>query len=117
MTMESGDPWWTIRLLDGNRLFCEAGSIIQISGESETSERSDEEKKVMDFANQCEERWGDPRIDPIAGECKKCQFFRFIDMDFMVGYGVCANADSGLDGRVVSVVSGCPSFQPWQIEA
>lgn len=110
MELTPGDPQWGIRLRDGTYLSCDYGKLI--SGEGSRPLMTDEEKEVSEWTEATAKRWGKPTVEPASGNCWNCGFCVRIDGDFsLLDYGVCANADGPLDGRVVNVKSGCPVFE------
>ncbi len=70
------------------------------------------ERDFIEFANAFGERWRN-RLAECTGadRCGQCAYYRGLSggYDFW-DFGVCANADSNLDGQLVSVKSGCDSF-------
>jgi hypothetical protein len=105
-----GDARWHIRRPSGKLVHCERGVIV-VGDDDIPAGQNDEECKMADRAEAAATRWGQPRSEPVKGQCMDCKHFVPLDgeADFL-GYGVCAFAGSSLDGRVVADASGCQHF-------
>jgi hypothetical protein len=111
MVMVTGDPQWSIKLLDGTWLSHENGSLVRMNGDEGSGGLTPEEIEIDDLADKASNRWGTPFLEPIIGNCSRCKYFVMIDGDFALSdYGVCISSDSSFDSRVVSNSSGCPKF-------
>jgi hypothetical protein len=112
MAMVAGNPQWCVRQMDDTFLSWENGSAVCREEDDETDELPIEEQQVIDFADSIAERWGVPKSSETAGHCKDCRFFITIDGEYaLLKYGVCTNKDSGYDGKVVNVESGCAEYK------
>jgi hypothetical protein len=108
MAMLSGDPEWSIKLLDGRRIRAQGGQLLVGVPAAPLSE---EEMAAFDLAERTATRWGTPCLEPKLGSCGGCAFFVPLDGEgHLLDYGCCV-ADAGpFDGRVVARSSGCPCF-------
>jgi len=108
MVMVTGDPEWSIKLLDGRWLYAKAGSLLMGKGGTIATE---EERAVFALAEQAATRWGVPVAEPKRGSCENCASFVPLDGNgHLLDYGVCIAIAGAFDGRVVNRSSGCPSF-------
>lgn len=108
MCMVDGGPEWTIRLDENSWMSIKDGELIVGDGTPEVTEQ-EEEPFALEMKTAL--RWGVPRAEPAGGNCRDCTWFVHVDGDAnLLDYGVCVESTSPFDGRVVSVSSGCPSF-------
>src|SRR5262245_10829694 len=108
MVMDTGDPQWSIRLLDGRYVFARGGEVLLGEGSSGISE---EEEKVFALAESTAARWGTPLDEPTRGQCRRCAWFVLIDGEgHLLDYGVCTSSESMFDGKAVHCTSGCPAY-------
>lgn len=106
-----GDARWNLGLADGSCLYCERGALHhEPCGAGDAVRLSQEEASEMARAAAAADRWGE-RLSATSNGCKDCAhlvrldgFAKFRD------YGVCSSPRSLLDGRVVSLRSGCAAF-------
>ena len=112
MVMHNDDPQWTIKICDDKYASVTRNNLVVTSDDANDTE-SDEESDYssMDLADQICQRWGKPQITPVKGNCRFCEWYVRIDGEYsLLDFGVCANGESGLDGKVVNSSSGCPAF-------
>jgi hypothetical protein len=111
MAALSGDPQWTIKLLDSNYLSWEDSDAVIRTGDESGPGNSDEEKELMALTEKVAERWGRPSEEGLTGNCEECKYFIRIDGNYnLLDYGACVNEMSKYDGRVVKCDSGCTKF-------
>jgi len=108
MSMQTGDPEWSIKLPDKRWVYAKRGSLLIGSGGSETSEQ---EKSAFALAERTASRWGIPTAEHRGGSCATCASFVALDgQGHMLDYGACLAEGGPFDGRVVNRDSGCPFF-------
>ena len=108
MAMVTGDPVWSIKLLDKRWVFPLSGELHV--GDGETGNLNDENLALTQAADAAK-RWGTPCVEPVKGHCSLCKWFVPIDGEgCLLDYGVCTSSESLLDGRVVNSASGCPGY-------
>lgn len=108
MVMVTGNPEWSVRVLDGRWLHSQAGRLLVGNSAYETTE---EEERAFALAKVTAERWGTPRAEPVAGQCRHCNWWIRLDYEVpLLDYGVCAADNSPFDGKVVKETSGCPVY-------
>ena len=108
MVMVTGDPKWSIKLLDGQWIYVRDGNLQNGDG---TSSASAHEEAAFAMAERASIRWGVPKSKPVAGQCAACRSFVPLDGDgHLLDYGCCTAEFSPFDGRSVKRTSGCPAF-------
>jgi hypothetical protein len=109
MVMVTGDPEWSVRLLDGRYVYPKSGTLLL--GEGGGYSMTEQEKQAFAVAEQTAARWGKPVAEPVAGKCGQCEWFVPIDGEgHLLDYGVCLSKSSPFDGRAVNRAGGCPAF-------
>ena len=109
MAMVTGDPRWSVRLLDGRYVYPKSGTLLV--GEGGGYSMTEQEKQAFALAEEAAARWGTPVAEPVAGKCGQCEWFVPIDGEgHLLDYGACLSRRSPFDGRVVNWTSGCPAF-------
>ena len=109
MAMTTGDPQWTIRLLDGSWIYARDG-LLRL-GDGTSTATDDDEEAAFAKAEAAATRWGVPVVEPRPGQCRNCDWFIPLDGDgHLLDYGVCGAPGGPLDARAVNRGSGCPSF-------
>ncbi len=108
MIMVTGDPEWSIKVLDGRWIYVRAGALHVGGGTSSTSAH---EEAAFAAAERASIRWGIPKLEPVAGQCASCASFIPLDGNgHLLDYGCCTAEAGPFDGRVVERTSGCPAF-------
>lgn len=111
MTMLTGDPAWCIRLRDGSRIFAEGGILYTQEGKDKNYRMPKWAAAAFELAETTALRWGTPSVESRLGNCRDCRSYVRINGDgCLLDFGVCADAASPFDGRVVQRDSGCPVF-------
>lgn len=111
MVMRTGNPEWSIRLLDGRYAYAHAGQLLVGKVGVGAEGLSEEEKAAFARAEGAAGRWGTPLLDPIRGHCQACSWFVPIDgQGHLLDYGVCTSSQSPFDGKSVKRASGCPAY-------
>ena len=110
MAAAPGDPQWSIRMPDGQWLYCRAGELLLDDG-SGGHETKASETTAMDHAKSTAQRWSKSEGAREANACRDCRYFVWLDGDyFLLDYGVCTNAASTNDGRALNCGCGCAEF-------
>jgi hypothetical protein len=106
-----GDPRWSVWLADGSWLHCEEEALHhEAPGRGEAPRLTLEEEAEIVRSEAAAKRWGE-RLSSAAGCCGNCAHHVRLDGPAsFLDYGVCSSPRSLLDGRVVSLRSGCAAF-------
>ncbi len=108
MVMVTGDPEWSIKLLDGRWVYVRAGNLASGEGVWTLSKR---EEAVFALAERTAARWGVPTANPMLGQCSACASFIPLDGNgSLLDYGCCVAETGPFDGRAVKRTSGCHAF-------
>jgi hypothetical protein len=111
MTLESGDPQWSVCQKDSTYLNWKDLKGVVKNGDETGPEETPEENEYIEFIDTITKRLGKPIDEPYSGNCKQCKYYFPIDGDFALSdYGVCLNIESKFDQQVVRTNSGCPYF-------
>jgi len=106
-----GDPRWSLWLSDSSWLYCAEGALHhEPAGRGEAPRRSEVEEIEIARSEEAAKRWGE-RLSSAPGCCGNCAHHVRLDgAASFLDYGVCSSPRSLLDGRVVSLRSGCAAF-------
>ena len=108
MVMVTGDPEWSIKVLDGQWIYVRDRKLQVGDG---TSTVSSHEEAAFASAERASIRWGVPESEPVAGRCAACaSFIRLDGNGHLLDYGCCIAEASPFDGKAVERTSGCPAF-------
>ncbi|MDB2687326.1 hypothetical protein N9Y42_08950 [Mariniblastus sp.] len=107
--MVTGDPEWSIRVAGRDWLHVVDGVLTHGPAIANlTLDKTD----VFIAESRIADRWGCPQLDPVLGNCIKCDcFIRLNGHGSLLDYGACTAPDSPFDGRIVNTRSGCPQFK------
>jgi len=106
-----GSPRWSLCLGDGSWLLCDGSALRHDPARrGDVPVLSELEEVELAHSEDAARRWGE-RVSTAAGCCKDCSHFVRLDgFAKFRDYGVCSSPRSLLDGRVVSLRSGCAAF-------
>lgn len=108
MAMLPDAPVWSIKLPDKTWIHAKDGGLLVGDCALGTTET---EIAIFALAERTASRWGIPIVEPKRGACADCFSFVPIDGDgHFLDYGACIAESGPLDGHIVSLNSGCPSF-------
>ncbi len=108
MMMSNDDPQWEIMVSKDQSILVEKNNLV-VANENIGPDYWIID--IIDSTNQIGQRWGEPEISPVKGNCHLCKWYIRIRGEFLLlEFGVCANSESDLDGKVVYRSSGCPAF-------
>lgn len=111
MVMVTGDPQWSIRVSDQQRIRA-CGADMECGDGTGFESLSPHEQATFDLAEQANLRWGQPESAPAMGRCAACTSFIPLDgPGYWLDWGCCAAPASPFDGKAVARTSGCPAFR------
>jgi hypothetical protein len=106
-----GGPHWSVWLSDSSWLYCAEGALHhEPAGRGEAPRLTAARELEIARSEEAAKRWGE-KLSSAAGTCKDCACRVSLDgAGSFLDYGVCSSPRSLMDGRVVSLRSGCAAF-------
>ncbi|MBL9114609.1 MAG: DUF3027 domain-containing protein [Verrucomicrobiaceae bacterium] len=114
LLMVTGDPEWSIRLLNTDYIVPREGKVVLArSDSSDLKAMSPQDALECDFSKGVAGRWRARTTESDGSRpCRQCRYFVRLDASYyFFDYGVCANSLSEMDGKISRVDATCSGFE------